>query len=186
MPRPSKIDRLPPETQELISRLRREGRTIDEILAKLRELLPAADLPSRTGLGKRVKKIEALSDRIRTADAIADRLVGVMGEGSEDKLLRANARLLGSALFDLLAGADDGETVVLEPKDAKALSETLRNLSTTQKNSVEFTIKLEQEADRKAKTAAVKAAETVGREKGLSVDTINAIKAQILGVRTAS
>ena len=38
MARPSKIDRLPQELRDAIGDLRRQGRTIDEILAHLRSL----------------------------------------------------------------------------------------------------------------------------------------------------
>jgi len=56
MARMSTVDRLPPEVRELIERLRGNGRTIDEILAKLRDL--DAEV-SRSALGRHIKLLDA-------------------------------------------------------------------------------------------------------------------------------
>ena len=57
MARPSTIQRLPTEVRELIAELREEGRTIDEVLEKLREL--RLDV-SRSALGRHVKQLDAI------------------------------------------------------------------------------------------------------------------------------
>jgi len=150
MVKPSSIDRLPQEVRDEIGKLRRQGRTIDEILGKLRELLPEDQQPSRSALGRHVKRVEVLAERIKVADAMADRLVGDLKDDGGDKIMRANARLLGSAVFDLLSAVEDGEAVTLDPKDAKALSEALRNISTAQKNHAEFASQIRAAARKEA------------------------------------
>ena len=64
MARPSSISRLPPEIREAIGALRQDGRTIDEILAKLRELAPAAEV-SRSALGRHVQVLDRIGEQLR-------------------------------------------------------------------------------------------------------------------------
>ena len=151
MARPSKVDRLPDEVKEEIGRLRRHGRTVDEILLKLKELLPQEDQPSRSGLHRHIQRADALAQRAKVADAMADRIVGSLNDGGEDKIMRANAKLLGGAVFELLSASEDGEPVVLDPKDAKAISETLRNISTAKKNDADYVLKMRAEERRIAR-----------------------------------
>lgn len=179
MHRPSTIDRLPEEVREEISRLRRHGRTIDEILDKLRELLAEDQQPSRSAIGRHIKKVEVLAERAKRADAIADRLVGTIKEGGEDKLMRANAKLLSEGVFELLSAVEDGEAVTLDPKDAKALSETLRNISTAQKNHAEFVVRVRREAEAEAKKKLSEAVATGGFDQEMAVKAL-----QILGFAT--
>jgi len=182
MARPSSIDRLPDQVREQIGALRRQGSTIDEIMAKLGELLAGAETPSRSALGRHVKRIDVLGDRIRASREMANALVDRLGDDGENKMLRLNAELLQSALMDLLV-SEDGEPVTLEAKDAAFLATALQRIAGATKTDADLTLKIREEAERKAKVAAVKAAETVGRERGLSSDTIQAIRAQILGVK---
>tara|TARA_B000000460_G_C21481316_1_gene377159 strand:- start:26 stop:271 length:246 start_codon:yes stop_codon:yes gene_type:complete len=74
---PSSIDRLLPSIQELIGRLRREGRTIDEIRAKLMEL--DVDV-SRSALGRHVKSLADVQRRMRDSREIANALVNQFGD----------------------------------------------------------------------------------------------------------
>ena len=69
--------------------------------------------------------------------------------------------------------------------DAAVTAESIDHLARASKSDTELTLKLREEVERKTKAAAVKAAETVGRQKGLTADTIAAIKSQILGVKAA-
>lgn len=182
MARPSKIDRLPPAVREEIGRLRRDGLTIDDILAHLRGIVPADHQPSRAGLGRHIQKIDILAGRIKAAEAMADRLIGEMGDGGEDKLLRLNARLLGGTLFELLSGAEDGEAITLEPKDAKLLSETLRNISTAQKANADYLQKTNEirEEQRLALEAEMKAKlDALPAKKGVTSETLAEIRAAL-------
>jgi hypothetical protein len=182
MPRPSKIDRLPPAVREEIGRLRRDGLTIDDILDRLRGMVPESQQPSRAGLGRHIQKVDVLAGRIKAAEAMADRLVGEMGDGGEVKLARMNAVLLGTTLFDLLSGAEDGEVVVLEPKDAKALSETLRNIASAQKSSADYVQKANEirEEERLALEAEMKAKlDAIPAKKGVTPETLAEIRAAL-------
>jgi hypothetical protein len=62
------------------------------------------------------------------------------------------------------------------------MAEAVQRLTTASRQNVEFVARVEDRAAAKAKAGAARAAEAVAREKGLSADTVRAIKASILGV----
>jgi hypothetical protein len=68
----STVSRLPAEVRELIGRLRRDGRTIDEILAKLHELDVSI---SRSALARHTRKLDAIGAQLHHSRAIAEALV---------------------------------------------------------------------------------------------------------------
>ncbi len=187
MARPSSIDRLPDEAKELIGTLRRQGRTIDEILAKLRELLPPDQQPSRAALGRHTQRLDVIGARILERRAMANALVDRMGEGAENKLTRLNAEMLEGILNDMMAG-EDGEQVALEPQDAMFLASTLRQIAQTKRIDADHLVKIREQA---AKDAARKAAEVAeraikaeGKKRGWKVapEALKAIREQVYGI----
>lgn len=191
MARKSSIDRLPRELREAIGRLREDGRTIDQILAHLEQL---GGEVSRSALGRHVKTLEAAGERMRQSRAMAEALVTRFGDEPDDRVQRLNIEMLHGIVFQTLlaqgssedGGEGEDEELVLSPKDAKLLSETLRNLSTAQKVEADRMIK----AREIALKAAAKAVEEVAREEaakqsgeaGLSDQLVEQIKARILGI----
>ena len=208
----SKVKKLPPEIRELISELHNtHSWTLDEIAAALRDLAagkrptlpgalppelaepPAVDpdaLPSRSGLHRHIQGLDRLADRMQRSRAVAEALVRKLGDAPEDRTARLNIELMHSAILDLFMSSEgeDGEPagpVSLDPESAMLLAKALKDLSSARNNDAALVLKLREQAEKKTKDAAAKVAETVGREKGLSKDTIAAIKAQILGVKVA-
>lgn len=180
MARPSSIDRLPKEVRELIGQLRTDGATIDEIMAKLGEL--KADV-SRSALGRHVKTLAEVGERMRRARVMAEALTARFGDQPDNQVARMNMELMHGMVFEVLtaaAGAEDeeGEPVMLDPKAVKFLSGALKDLASAQKVDADRTIKLREEF---AKEAAAKV-ETVGKARGMSADTVEAIKHAVLGV----
>jgi len=215
MPRraPSKVKKLPPEIRELISELHNTHNwTLDDIADALRDLAagkrptlpgslppelaepPLVDpdaLPSRSGLHRHIQGLDRLADRMQRSRAVAEALVRKLGDAPEDRTARLNIELMHSAILDLFMSSEpgeDGETkgpVSIDPESAMLLAKALKDLSSAKNNDAALIFKMREQAEKKTKDAAVKAAESVGREKGLSKDTIAAIRAQILGVKVA-
>lgn len=186
--RPSKIDRLPEEVQTLIGKLRRNGRTIDEIMAKLGELdldalgIREDDLPSRAAVGRHVQELDALAEEMRRQKTIAEAMVErglVIDQGQTAKLNIA----LAHGLLTRLMFTEAGTMATLDAEEAMFVARSIQSLSSASKTNTENELKIREEAAKEAKTASAKAAETVAREKGLSADTVSAIKASILGVQ---
>lgn len=139
MGRPSKVDRLPSELRDMIGRLRESGCTIDQILAKLREL--DADI-GRSGLGDYIRRFDGLRARLHASRAAAEAIMARLDEGGDDRVARLNISSLHSSVMDLMGG-EDGEAVSLDPKTSKMLSETLRNLAQAARTNVETTVAIE-------------------------------------------
>ncbi len=185
MPRPSSIDRLPPEVRELIGKLRRDGRTIDEILGKLTELdAPGAQQISRSALGRHVKGLDQVAEEIQRTRAVANAIVDRFGAEPENKTARLNIELMHSLLMKLMMG--DGEKPVeLGSQDAYFLGTALQRLSQAAKIDVDRDAKIRErvkaEMAEKTTAAAQQATGTLKRA-GLSAETIATIEREILGI----
>jgi hypothetical protein len=187
MARPSTIARLPGEIREAIGRLRDQGRTLDEILTHLQGMEVTV---SRSALGRHVQQMDKVGERLRRSRAISEALVRQLGDAPESQTARLNIEMMHSFLFDFLAsaeeGAEDGSVAAMghvrDPKSVALMAEAVQRLTTASRQNVEFVARVEDRAAGKAKAGAARAAEAVAREKGLSADTVRAIKASILGV----
>lgn len=187
MVRPSTIARLPGEIREAIGRLREQGRTLDEILTHLQGMEVTV---SRSALGRHVQQMDKVGERLRRSRAISEALVRQLGDAPESQTARLNIEMMHSFLFDFLAsaeeGAEEGSEAALahvrDPKSVALMAEAVQRLTTASRQNVEFVARVEDRAAAKAKAGAARAAEAVAREKGLSADTVRAIKASILGV----
>lgn len=190
MARPSSISRLPPEIREAIGALRQDGRTIDEILAKLRELAPAAEV-SRSALGRHVQVLDRIGEQLRRSRALAEGLARGLGDRPADAVTRANIELMHDAVFGLLQDAamaegEEGEALkamVRSPKAAVMLAETLERLVKASRGNVAFVEQIEARVAAKTKAEAGAAVEQAARARGLSAETAEAIKASIFGVK---
>lgn len=182
--KPSSIDRLPEEVQAAIAGLRRQGRTIDEILDHLRSLDVEV---SRSALGRHVKSLAEIGEQLRRSETMAKFIVEKFGEETDDRVGRANMRILQGALLEILTEervGEDGAPVTLSADEAKSISLSLQRLVAAQRMDAERQLRLRAEARAEmAREAAVAVEKVARREGGLSKDTVQAIKAEILGIR---
>ncbi len=133
MARPSKIDRLPPEIRDAIGDLRRNGRTIDEILAHLRRLGVVENDVSRSGLGRHLQRWDAVAKRLTESRAAAEAIMArIEDQGADDRMARFNVQALHASIMELM-GAEDGSPIQLDPKEAMQVSAALKNLATAAK-----------------------------------------------------
>lgn len=183
--RPSKIDRLGPDVRDLVGRLRDQGRTLDEILAKLGELdVDPAALPSRAGLHKHLQRAEAVAEKLRRSRTVAEVVVRKLGETEPDKVTRLNIELMHQALFDMM-NPEDGEPVALDPMQMMLLSKAMDHLGKASKDDVARTVAIEKRAAEKARAEAIKQAEDAvvkaGGPQALTPELKQAFKAMLFG-----
>jgi hypothetical protein len=176
MGRKSSVDRAGPEVRDAIGRLLDQGRTLDEILAHLEGMSVEV---SRSALGRYTQKIAQAGEKVRQSQVISEAVIRRFGDGPENKAARLNIQLLQTAVFDLLM-KDETEA---DADQALKLSKALSNLATASRADAELVEKAERRAADRATKEAAASAEKTGREKGLSAETIAAIKANILGVK---
>jgi hypothetical protein len=184
--RPSSVDRLPDEVRERIAQLRNAGRTIDEILAALETLVGAAGKPSRSALGRHLKEQEQVMQRIRESRQLAEALTKNFGDKQTSDVTRMNLELLQDIILRAtMASDDDGNAKPFDPKDIMFLATALEKAAKAGKTDFDQQLAAARELERRETTK--KAAETAvaaAKKRGLSADTIHAIKSSILGVES--
>lgn len=176
---PSSIDKLPVEVRELIGRLREQGATIDDILAKLGELEVEV---SRSALGRHVKGLAEVGEQLRRSREIATALVGRFGDDADNRVGRLNIELMHGIVMQMLTGNPDetGEAgpVQFDAEDTMFLARSLQSLASAQKIDTDRLLKVRMETAKEA----VKAVKKVASDRGLTADTVDAISRAVLGV----
>lgn len=181
--RPSKVDRLPEEVRELIGKLRRNGRTIDEIMAKLGELdlvelgLTEEDMPSRAGLGRHLAQLDAITQEMRRQQTIAEAMVErglVMDQGQTAKLNVA----LAHGLLTRLMFTEEGQVATLDPEEAMFVARSIQSLASAAKADTDRELKVRTEMAKEAAAAAKKVATGMG----LTREAVDAFQREMLGL----
>lgn len=181
---PSSVDRLDPEVRELIAHLRVDkGWTIDEIRQRLIDM-GQTQVPSRSALGRHVRGLAEVSADLRETQVYAEALAREAGGKQGAQLLDMNSQLLQANMFRLMLAEKDGEGIQLSPKEAKEFSEALRNIALTRKTELDVIEKAEARAAQRATKEAAETAAKAARAKGLSKDTVDAIRHAVLGSDT--
>jgi hypothetical protein len=177
----SKVERLPEEAREAVGRLLKAGRTLDEIMAKLAELdIPAADMPSRSGLGRWAKQHSAIVEELQRQAQIGEALVARFGEIGDNRAARANIAMAQGILSRLMF-TEEGEVARLDAKEAMFLASAIKSLTGASKDDTDREMKIRADAEKRAKIEAAKAVEKIARSRGVSAELLNEIRAGIFG-----
>ena len=188
----SSIDLLPPEAEptvawamgELRARKHTQVDILDEFNKRLRKLAAEMDVEiapiSLSAFNRHALRLATMARRLEETREIAGALTERLGPGDSDDLTVMVAETIKTLVFELLeTGVKNGKPTI-EPLDAMALAKALHAATSAQ--SVSSRRRQSVEADFAAKAA--KAVDQVGKAKGLTGETVAAIKAQILGVRS--
>lgn len=185
---PSTIARLPREVRSEIGALREAGHTLDEILSHLRNMR-GVEL-SRSALGRYTKKQQVLREAVTRSHIMADALSRSFGDGKVSKVLQASIELLHSMLMKHMIivegdNADDNENR-LKTADFMLMATALEKLSKAAKTDFDQRLKEALEMERRqTKEAAAEVAVAAAKKRGISAETAQWIKAEILGVEGA-
>jgi len=185
VPRASSISKLPPEIREKITVLRTQGRTIDEIVGKLAEL----DIDvSRSAVGRHLKQQKKIFEQIQKGRHMAEAIARQFGDAEGTKLQRTNIELLQTIITDMMFSAGDDGVFDPDPKNVMFAATALEKLSKASKLSTDQELQIRKEAEREAmKKAAsmVDEAAKTAKDKGLSPEMVDQLKAKFLGVKTS-
>lgn len=181
MPKKSTIMALPPELLAEVEALWGTGRvTLDQMVARLREL--GAEI-SRSALGRQTKKWDRRLAKIRDARELSRSWKAQMREDPESDVSQILGEHLAMMAFDVTDRLDDASEEGMGAKDLAQLAKMGRDLAQMRKLDADRIERMMKQAAEKARRDAVKAAEGVMKERGLSRETVDAIKARILGVQ---
>lgn len=174
MPRPSTIRRLDPELRSVLDSLLAEGRyTLQQVTDHMRSL--GAPL-SKSAVGRYSQDFDRVAADIRAsrqmAEAIGRELADMPGADPSRVVIESLQALLMRARMQLA----DAEEIDVE--QLSYLSRSVKDLAAALKANVDTELRIR---ERTAKDAA-KAAEKVATAEGLTADTVEKIKASILGV----
>jgi hypothetical protein len=175
MPRSrSTVAKLDPRIREAVDAAIREGRaTIDELVA----LIAAhGGIASRSAVGRYRKDFEDSLARYREAQEVAGRWVSQFQADPDGDVGRLLAEMLKTLAFTSMA-----DKTSADPKDIHYLARAVKDLVGVDQVKAQIEARLRAETKQRA-DAAVEAVEALGREKGLSADTVDTIKARIFGV----
>ena len=188
MARRSKFEQLPKSLKDELANLWRSKRySVDDLLARMREL--GGDV-SRSGLHRGVKDYAKTMERYRRVQEHAAFVLERVQAGDPD-LSRLLSEMIKTQAFELLIDMSEVEIAALD-KEAETSSKTgkpgamemmliakmLQHITSADKNNLEFRKKVEDDARAKAADAFEKTATA----EGLSKDTIQKFRANILGV----
>lgn len=177
----SSIQMLPAEAADDVlwanQELYANQRPIKDIFEEFNERLAAKGLEpiSRTAFYNRSLKLAAAQRRMREAREMFSGLASEFTAEDVDE----NTIVLGEYLKTLIQELVDDGAGRKDTKGAQELASAYRSVVAGQKISTDRRMKLVAELE----TKTVQAVEKVARERGLSDDTVEEIKARILGVR---
>ncbi|MBZ9678908.1 DUF3486 family protein [Mesorhizobium sp. ES1-1] len=135
-------------------------------------------IPSFSAFNRYSLRLATLSRRIDQTREISSVLADKFDAKASDDLTVIAAEAIKTLIFELLTAA--GESGI-DPKGALNLAGALR--AAMQAQSVSMARR--QKVDKEFKIDVEKAVDTVAKSRGMSADTADAIKAQILGVRAS-
>jgi hypothetical protein len=186
----SAIEQLPPECDQIIvwaaNELRSRDRTQQDIYEdfyrQLEELQQAShgelefSIPSLSSFNRYSLKQAHLTRRLEDTRTIAGSIAKSFDAGASDDLTLIAAEAIKTLVFELLT--DAGESG-LNPKAAMDLANALRAASAAQGISTKRRSQVEADFAKKTDDALKRVAQV----KGLTAETVDAIKANILGVK---
>ncbi len=177
MARKSSIDKLPVELVGAITKLRDQGRTIDEILAYLADLQTQV---SRSALGRHVKGLDEAIDRMRQSRIVAETLVDKLGDAPGSKQAQVNIELLHGVIMDFMLKNEGGAH---DPEGLMMLARALADIGRANKLNIDYVLAAEKRGREQAQREAAEAVDEVAKSGGLSAVTAQEIKAKIFGVK---
>lgn len=177
----SSIDLLPdeaaPDVQWAVDELLANKRPQSEILAEFNTRLGDLGIEpvSSSAFNRHSVRLAALTRKMTETQNVTDAIAARMGPDKADNLTVGLVTLLKQSIFELReTGEIDAESLMFLAKSTQALV-------SAQKQSADLRRAQQAEIETRLKQAA-KAVEAVGKERGLTPETIEKISAGILGV----
>lgn len=175
------IDLVPEEAQDDIAwamgELNKRSRTQADILFELNDRLAAkgVDPVSKSAFNRRAVRVANAARRLAESRALFE---GIAPQFTPERIDETNI-VIGELIKMLIAEMLDSDASAFTPKNSMEMARAYLATIQGQKLSAERRTKLAAEFEKKAGEAIAK----VGRAKGLTQETVDTLRAEILGVR---
>lgn len=178
MGRKSSLKTLPPNVQAAVMQAMEAGSTIDEIVSQLGKM---GHERSRSAVGRYAKEYSSLAARHRDMRSVAEAFASEFGgtENAEGKLMVQMLTSIGARMIMPMAAEEEPE---LDAKEFHFLAKATKELLSSAKIDAERDARIRDEAAKEARRKAAEDAEGAARSAGASQETIDRVKASILGV----
>lgn len=180
MGRRSTVSRFPEPIVTQVNQLIRDGHTIDEIVATLQRM--GADV-SRSAMGRYVKSARESMEKYRQAQEVAKVWVDKLETEPSGDVARLLPEMLRAVAFQTLSTMGEA-TDPVGSQDLMFLAKALKDVSSASRINVDTELLLRKVRDQ-AKDAAAEVTKTI-KQAGLSDETVQQIKARILGIGAQS
>lgn len=178
---PSSIDLLPAEIKEQLQELLRDPRCSQlQATAKINAILEAEghdDRLSKSSVNRYALRMEQVGAKLRQSREVAEMWVGKLGaqpQGQVGHLLNEMVRTLA---FDCAMNLSEGDEPI-PPRMLKDLSIAVERLEKAASENV----KREEDIRKQERERAADQAAKIAKKGGLSSDTVQEIRRQILGI----
>lgn len=141
MARKSSIDTLDPDIRSRIDALLKQGGlTLDQILGQIRNAYPAAEIPSRSALGRYSQRFEEIGQRMRESREVAKVWADRLGNEPQGDIGRLVMELLRTMAFDAtlaMQEPDEEGKISLDPDAINTLSLAMARLEAAGKANLQ-------------------------------------------------
>jgi len=187
MARPSSIDLLPKDAREALQAwLRDPSITQSEATERTNDLLEELGLKqniSRQAVNRYDIKMREVGQRLQQSRQMAEMWMGKLGAEPDGNIGRLVNQIMQTLALDVSLAVQDGEVSAAEaPEVAKMLKNMAIAMERLEKAASE-NVKREAEIRDKVKKEAADTAAKIAKKGGMSKETVDSIKAGILGVK---
>ncbi len=185
--RKSKVNLLPEEIRQTLNAFIRSGEmTQKDIRAEVNKLIEEAGLPedaklSRTGFNRYAKRMEEMGQRLRQSREVAEVWTSKLGDKPTtdiSKLLQEFVRTMAfETSMQMMEDAEEKQEIIA-PKALNQLALVVQRIEQAAMTSM----KREKEIRTQFAAEAADKAEAVAKKAGLTAETVEMLKAELLGI----
>lgn len=180
---PSTIDMLPDDIRVKFQELLRDPRITQlEATRRINDILEAEGHPervSKSSVNRYALRMEQVGAKLKQSREIAEMWVGKLGAAPQGQVGHLLNEMVRGLAFDCAMGLSEGDDPV-PPKMLKDLSIAVERLEKAASENV----KREEEIRKQERERAADQAARIAKKGGLSADTVDTIRREILGIAT--
>jgi hypothetical protein len=181
MGRRSSVDRLPKAVKDQLERMVADDRlTLDEMREQIARLYGAEHAPARSPLWRWQQKFKATAERLKESREIARGVVDELGTAPDGDQGRAMVEVLSALVMKLMMTAAERDELDLD--EIRHLARVVKQTAEAQQKAILNTKEIEQAAREKLLREQAAKVDQLEKSKGMSAETADQIRRQILGL----